>query len=129
MNKEDVLAAVQQYIASAGDWLIASGLRILLILLLMVVALRAARVLARFLVKPLAAEDDIEFAKRRDTLSYVLTVALRVVVYVVSLMMILGELGINLGAIIATAGIASLAIGFGAQELVRDVISGFFILL
>lgn len=129
MNKEDVLAAVQQYIASAGDWLIASGLRILLILLLMVVALRAARVLARFLVKPLAAEDDVEFAKRRDTLSYVLTVALRVVVYVVSLMMILGELGINLGPIIATAGIASLAIGFGAQELVRDVISGFFILL
>jgi moderate conductance mechanosensitive channel len=44
-------------------------------------------------------------------------------------MLILGKIGVNIGPILASVGILGLAIGFGAQELVRDIISGFFILL
>ena len=51
------------------------------------------------------------------------------VVMFVSTLMILGALGLNLGPLLASAGIVGLAIGFGAQTLVKDVINGFFILL
>jgi small-conductance mechanosensitive channel len=51
------------------------------------------------------------------------------VVVFVSTLMILGTLGLNLGPLLASAGIVGLAIGFGAQTLVKDVINGFFILL
>ena len=51
------------------------------------------------------------------------------VVVFVSALMILGTLGLNLGPLLASAGIVGLAIGFGAQTLVKDVINGFFILL
>ena len=51
------------------------------------------------------------------------------VVMFVSTLMILGTLGLNLGPLLASAGIVGLAIGFGAQTLVKDVINGFFILL
>ncbi len=49
--------------------------------------------------------------------------------FVTASMMILRELGVTIGPILASAGIAGIAIGFGAQNLVRDVISGFFIIL
>src|SRR6185503_2416062 len=51
------------------------------------------------------------------------------VVMFVSTLMILGALGLNLGPLLASAGIVGLAIGFGAQTLVHDVINGFFILI
>jgi small conductance mechanosensitive channel len=51
------------------------------------------------------------------------------VVFFVSTLMVLGTLGLNLGPLLASAGIVGLAIGFGAQTLVKDVINGFFILL
>ena len=55
--------------------------------------------------------------------------ALLVILFFVALLMILGELGIQLGPLLATAGIGAVAIGFGAQSLVKDVINGFFIIL
>jgi moderate conductance mechanosensitive channel len=51
------------------------------------------------------------------------------VISFVALLMVLGQLGLNLGPMLASAGIAGLAIGFGAQTLVHDFINGFFILL
>jgi small-conductance mechanosensitive channel len=53
----------------------------------------------------------------------------RVVVWTVAVLLVLGELGISLGPLIAGAGIAGVALGFGAQSLVRDYLTGFFILL
>jgi small conductance mechanosensitive channel len=55
--------------------------------------------------------------------------AVTFVIIAVTVMMILKEFGIEIGPILAAAGIAGLAVGFGAQSLVKDVISGFFILL
>jgi len=54
---------------------------------------------------------------------------LRVGISVVAFMMLLGELGIQVGPVLAAAGVVGLAVGFGAQSLVADFISGFFILL
>ena len=70
-----------------------------------------------------------ELEKRAATISRILRQASTVLVWSVTLMLVLGELGIDLKPILAGAGILGLAVGFGAQTLVKDVITGFFILL
>ncbi|WHY86345.1 mechanosensitive ion channel family protein [Neobacillus novalis] len=66
--------------------------------------------------------------RREETLSKLLDNILSYVVYFIALMMILSVLGIDVKALIAGAGVVGLAVGFGAQSLVKDVISGFFII-
>lgn len=73
--------------------------------------------------------DDLETSKRVNTLVGIITGAGKIIIWVVFLLILLKEFGIEIGPILAGAGILGLAIGFGAQELVRDFISGFFILL
>lgn len=67
--------------------------------------------------------------KRIETIAAILRHVVVVVILVVSLLLVLSELGINLAPLLAGAGIAGIAIGFGAQSLVKDVFYGFFILL
>lgn len=67
--------------------------------------------------------------KRADTLAHVIRDVARAFILVVGAMMILSEVGIALKPLLAAAGLGGLAIGFGAQSLVKDMISGFFILL
>ncbi|MBO0958415.1 mechanosensitive ion channel family protein [Neobacillus sp. MM2021_6] len=66
--------------------------------------------------------------RREDTLSRLLDSVLTYVVYFIAIMMVLSVLGIDVKALIAGAGVVGLAVGFGAQSLVKDVISGFFII-
>ena len=73
-------------------------------------------------------KEDDEYKKRVETLSSILHNLLTGVVVIVALIMILGELNIKVGPVLAAAGVVGVAIGFGAQLFVRDVISGFFIL-
>jgi small conductance mechanosensitive channel len=67
--------------------------------------------------------------QRASTLTQIVRDVARIVIFFVGVMMILSEMGIDLKPILAAAGLGGLAIGFGAQSLVKDVISGFFILL
>jgi moderate conductance mechanosensitive channel len=67
--------------------------------------------------------------QRAEALGSVLRSSASATISVVAGMLVLGELGIDLAPLLASAGIAGLAIGFGAQNLVRDVISGFFLIL
>ena len=73
-----------------------------------------------------------EFSRRNvrtETLRVVLTSSLRVLVLVLTLVAVLSELGVNVTALLAGVSILGLAVSFGAQSLVRDVLNGFFILL
>ena len=70
-----------------------------------------------------------ELEKRAQTIGRILRQASFVLVWSVTLMLVLGEFGVDLKPILAGAGILGLAVGFGAQTLVKDVITGFFILL
>ncbi|MBM3750663.1 MAG: mechanosensitive ion channel [Acidimicrobiia bacterium] len=113
-------------------WLLTSGLRIILILGLAWIALRAVRVgLDRFEDRILtnAGPGEIESAKRTKTLSDMLQNVLSVAIMVIAALTVLQELRINIMPILTGAGILGLAIGFGAQTLVKDVISGFFLIL
>ncbi len=73
--------------------------------------------------------DIRETEKRVDTLLGILRMTARIAVWAVIGMLLLLKLGVDVAPLIAGAGIVGLAVGFGAQELVRDVISGFFMLL
>lgn len=67
--------------------------------------------------------------RRAETLGSVLNNTARILAVVFFLLMTLQEFGVNIGPLVAGAGIAGVALGFGAQSLVKDVISGFFLLM
>jgi small conductance mechanosensitive channel len=68
-------------------------------------------------------------AARAATIAYVLRGIASIAIYGVAALLVLGELGIELGPLLAGAGIAGIAVGFGAQSLVKDCISGMFMLV
>ena len=113
----------------------AGTLRIALIVVVTWIALRAANVaLQRFeqrMVNRGQAEGEVpsEAARRADTLVRLLRQGVFIILWLVSGLVVLRELGVEIAPILASAGIVGLAVGFGAQNLVRDVISGFFMIL
>jgi small conductance mechanosensitive channel len=118
------------YLQKISSWLLTSGLHILLIALLALIALKTARVVSTRLIGMIARQkEDPEFQKRTQTLGSIVRYVLITAVVAVAVMMILKEFGVEIGPLLAAVGIVGLAVGFGAQSLVKDVISGFFILL
>ncbi|MFP4664792.1 MAG: mechanosensitive ion channel family protein [Bacteroidales bacterium] len=120
----------------AMDWLITDGISVLIIILITIVSFRLVRFATKRLNKFISKRSargtgapDPEAEKRANTLMGIFKNIMRVVIWLLFIMLLLSKFGVNIGPIIASAGILGLAIGFGAQELVRDIISGFFILL
>ena len=72
---------------------------------------------------------DVEAAKRAETLGRVFRYLLTVIISIVSGILILSEVGISVAPILGAAGVVGLAVGFGAQSLVKDYFTGFFLLL
>jgi moderate conductance mechanosensitive channel len=111
-------------------WVIHNGIPFAITVVIAYLALRfSGFISARLLALLQRDSTDPEIRKRADTLSAVVNWVLRTGILIVAIMMALDALGLQIGPMIAAAGIVGLAIGFGAQSLVQDVISGFFILL
>ncbi|WP_333840851.1 mechanosensitive ion channel family protein [Pelomicrobium sp.] len=105
------------------------GVRILLILVMAWIVLGLARRAIRlFRARMSARAADVEELKRIETLSRAFRYLVSVVVWVVAGMLILSALGISIAPILATAGVAGIAIGFAAQSLVKDYFTGFIML-
>ncbi|MBN1542126.1 mechanosensitive ion channel family protein [candidate division KSB1 bacterium] len=105
-------------------------LNIVIILILAFIGLHVVSIVAKRLTRVITSHTlDVEAQKRAETLSSVIRHILTVMLILVAAAMVLGELDIEIGPVLAAAGIVGLAIGFGAQSLVKDVINGFFILL
>lgn len=118
------------------DLLITVLEKILLILCIFVVASIVVRIFSRIIDYIMTTRDNankkfnIKFnEKRSETLHKLVKSAVRYTIYFIAFFQILAVLGVNTTSIVASAGIASVAIGFGAQSLVKDIISGFFIIL
>jgi len=138
-----------ELLARSADWLIAKPLKILLILLLALVAAKLLRraidhfvegveraTVRRELGEPRELESLLVPAAlgkrarlRAQTLAAVLRSLSRAVVAIIAGLTVLGELEINLGPLLAGAGIVGIALGFGAQTLVRDFLAGVFMLI
>jgi small conductance mechanosensitive channel len=115
------------------SWLGEHGWRIILIIVLSLMAIIAIGELApRLVVRSLArrpGELEEEVSKRGNTLSRVLTNAGQAFVILIAIFTVLAELKINIAPILASAGVVGIAIGFGAQSLIKDLIAGVFIIL
>lgn len=121
---------VQTVIQKTIAWLLTNGVHILLTVILAVIALKLARLLSVRIVASVSKQHkDMEAQKRIETLGSVVRHIFTVLILIIVSMMVLKEVGIEIGPILAAAGVVGLAVGFGAQNLVQDVISGFFILL
>ena len=138
-----------EVLAGAAEWLIARPLRIALVVVLALIASRLlSKVIREFvegvekatLRRGLGEADDHgslmvtgqlgdRAHQRAETLAAVLRSLGRAVIFVVAALTVLGELDINLGPLLAGAGIVGVAVGFGAQTLVRDFLSGVFMLI
>jgi moderate conductance mechanosensitive channel len=113
-------------------WAFGSGLRVGLITLLAYALVRATALLVKRFEYELATAsglDALERGKRARTLGGLIGKVATIAITTIAVLMILREFRIDIGPVLAGAGIAGLAVGFGAQTLVRDVISGFFLIL
>jgi len=118
-----------------SGWLLEHGIIIFVILLLSYITYRAVKIAIPRLVERSVTVGSKghrakeEMAKRSQTLSRFLTTALAIAIAIAAVIMVLSEVGINIAPLLAGAGIVGLAIGFGAQSLIKDFLGGMFILL
>ncbi|OFY64892.1 MAG: potassium transporter KefA [Bacteroidetes bacterium RBG_13_43_22] len=114
-------------------WLLTHGIKILIIA---VAAWLINKIIRRIIIKAVRVAviadgnmpEEAE-KKREDTLNRIFSGTARIVIIVIAGMMILQESGLEIGPMLAGAGIVGLAVGFGGQYLIRDIISGLFIIL
>jgi len=117
-----------------GPWVAQTALRIGIILL---VALTASRLVAALIGRAVAemspagaaSPSAVERHKRADTIGRTLTRFLSAIVWSAALLMMLRAIDVDITPVLTGAGILGLAVGFGAQTLVKDIISGFFLIL
>ncbi|MGV8091681.1 MAG: mechanosensitive ion channel family protein [Mangrovibacterium sp.] len=127
---------LERWLKILADWTVNELPSIILLIILLTVSLRLItffinRMRKLLQKRTLAHPDgpDMEAEKRLHTLMGILKKGSFVVIWLVFIMIFLKKFNIDIAPILAGAGIIGLAVGFGAQELVRDFISGFFILL
>ncbi len=126
---------ISSILQSVGSWLLKHGILILIIILLTYLTYRVAKIVVPRLVERSvrvsgrgrrAREERI---KRAQTLSSFLIQLVGIFVVLTAIFMTLSEVGIDITPLLAGAGVAGVAIGFGAQSLIRDFLSGLFIIL
>jgi len=117
------------------DWLLSSGLRIAFVALAAFLGYRLFKAIVRPAVKNYVKNQGKGrhskswFDKRANTLTSVLNTSAAVIVIVIFATITLSEIGVDIGPLLASAGIAGIAIGFGAQSVIKDFLSGLFIML
>ena len=115
-----------------GTWLRDVGVPIVITIVAAILATLILRVIVRRFQRKLEQAPHLSEAgnlQRAATLAHALSATFVVVVWVVAGMLILNYLDVPLAPFIASAGIAGVALGFGAQSIVKDTLTGFFILL
>jgi small-conductance mechanosensitive channel len=124
---------ISAWSAQIVPWLLEHGIRILVILLAaFVINFVAKRFISRIIrisVTMHSHSSVIAEQKREQTLIQIFSWTIKVMLVLVVLMLIMHEVGIPIGPMLAGAGILGLAVGFGGQYLIRDFITGFFMIL
>jgi moderate conductance mechanosensitive channel len=123
--------------STLSNWVITELPSIVILIVLLIVSLKLMtffisklrKILAQRALNQTTDEPNTEAEKRVNTLMGILRKGASVIIWTVFIMIFLQKINIDIGPILAGAGIIGLAVGFGAQELVRDFLSGFFILL
>ncbi len=134
---EELSQVIANNIVNISDlvtvWMKAHLINILLIIALAFVAKKVLTiVIVKLLSKTIRPDmypTETDRKKRLATLDSLMTAVVKIGVWIVATIMIISEIGINTAPLLASAGIIGIALGFGAQSLVKDFVSGFFIIL
>jgi small conductance mechanosensitive channel len=129
MTSESFFDMIERLWASMGGATVASLRIVIIITAAWVLTTVLQRAIRSFRIRLAARMEDRESAKRAETLGRVFRYLVAVVISLVAGMLVLGEVGISVAPILGAAGVVGLAIGFGAQSLVKDYFTGFFLLL
>lgn len=123
---------LQENLANLMNWLSTNGLKILVIIAIAFIAKKFIGIFVRRLVNRVVNANsnysEEALKKRKDTLNRIFSVSIGAIIWILVAFMILQEFGVQIGPFLAAAGIAGLALGFGGQYLIRDLISGLFII-
>lgn len=117
---------------TVAEWAFGHGLKIVLIALLAYTLVRTVALMVRRFEHEASqgtTPDALERRKRARTLGSLVSNVATIVIVGVASLMVLEQFGVDVTPVLTGAGIAGLAVGFGAQTLVRDIISGFFMIL
>ena len=119
---------------AVNSWLAGHGARLALLAVIGIALLLASivvipRIIETAVRNSKAEQTEEELKKRAETLSSVLTTTFQVFIILIIFFMVLSELGINIAPVLASAGVVGIALGFGAQSLVKDVLAGLFIIM
>lgn len=120
------------HLGEVTQWGLQGGLRIVIVFVVAFVIVRLVHVLVKRFEAEISTGTELEVlerVKRARTLGGLVQNVLTALVVLVAGMMILREVGVDVTPILTSAGILGLAVGFGAQTLVKDIISGFFMIL
>jgi len=124
---EKFVTPAENWLKDPGKWIAILGLFGLALVLLATAAI--PKIIQRSVQRSRNGQTDEEVNKRTDTLSGVLVASLQAMILAVVGFMMLDKMGLNIAPVIAGVGVVGIAIGFGAQSLVKDYIAGLFILL
>ncbi len=117
-------------LAQALEWMKSDGLKALIIIVLAIIFAKTVNFMIRRVFQVIInRKNDVEYEKKARTLKSLLRYTIDISVIIIASMMVLRHLGVDIKPILAGAGVAGLAIGFGARRLVEDIIGGFFIFL
>ncbi len=123
----------QTLIQPITNWLVVHGLKIVAIIVVVwfvqYFADKFIERIVRRIIKRNPKDSMEDERKREDTIIEILHGTLMVVLWVVAAMMILSEVGVEIAPLLAAAGVLGLALGFGGQYLIKDVIAGFFMIV
>ncbi len=134
IDTSDALRNIANVAADSGRWLAPRVITIIGIALVSFVVMRVLKAVIPQLVRRAVTvhrnEDRPEdIAKRTATLEGVVSSAVSTVVFMMAFFMIISELGVNIAPLLAGAGIIGLAVAFGAQNMIRDLLAGVFIVM
>ena len=123
---------MNDFINFINPWLLAHGIKVVFILIvaftIILIGSKTLEKLIRRAVPPDGLDPDAE-RKRENTLIRMFTAGFKIIVWSVTIIMILPEFGVNIAPILAGAGVLGLAIGFGAQNMIKDFLAGLFVII
>lgn len=115
-----------------SNWFLQHGVKIIVVIILAFLLKLVFSKLIKKLVRKYAAKGggaSVDDSKRAETLIKIFIYTLNVVVFFIAAIMVFDELGINMKPVLASAGIIGLAVGFGMQYLIKDLVTGIFIIM
>lgn len=128
---DNIIGVIDAYLKNSNGELNILGkfIKIVFILIAIKIIIRLSNKIIDRTFKDKGKKNYLMNTKRAETIGQILKKIVKYVLYFIGALMILEMFNVNTTSILATAGVGGLAIGFGAQSLVKDVITGFFIIL